>query len=91
MCRFTPVGPNPLFMVPWIETHALEDLGDGRTEQISTVRCIDRSEASMALFEPIRRGMEAKEANRDPATPGPQVAAVDAGAEVFGVVDASNP
>ena len=90
-CRFTPVGPNPLFKVSWIETHAFEDLGDGRTEQISTVRCIDRSEVSMALFEPLRRGMEAKEANRDPATPGPQVAAVDAGAEVFGVVDASTP
>ena len=88
-CRFTPAGPNPLFMVSWIETHAFEDLGDGRTEQISTVRCIDRSEASMALFEPIRRGMEAKEANRDPAAPGPQVAAVDAGAEVFGVIDSS--
>jgi hypothetical protein len=90
-CRFTPVGPNPLFMVSWIETHAFEDLGDGRTEQISTVRCIDRSEASMALFEPIRRGMEAREANRDSAAPGPHVAAVDTGAEVFGVVDASTP
>ena len=90
-CRFTPAGPNPLFMVSWIETHAFEDLGDGRTEQISTVRCIDRSEASMALFEPIRRGMEAKEANRDSAAPGPHVGAADAGAEVFGVVDASTP
>jgi hypothetical protein len=89
-CRFTPVGPNPLFKVSWMETHAFEDLGDGRTEQISTVRCIDRSEASMALFEPLRRGVEAQYANRDPATQ-KQVAAVDAGAEIFGVVDASTP
>ena len=90
-CRFTPVGPNPLFKVSWIETHAFEDLGDGWTEQISTVRCTDRSEASMALFEPVRQAIEAKEAARDPATPPAMTAAVDAGAEIFGVVDASAP
>ena len=89
--RFSPVGPRTLFKVQWMETLAFEDLGDGRTAQILTVRCVDRSEASLALFEPLRRGMEDMEANRDPATPGPQVAAVDAGAEVFGVVDASTP
>lgn len=35
-CRFTPIAPNPLFKVSWIETFAFEDLGDGRTEQILT-------------------------------------------------------
>ncbi len=89
--RFSPVGPSPLFKVQWMETFAFEELGDGRTAQILTVRCVDRSEASLALFEPLRRGMEAKEANRDPATQGPQVTAVDAGAEMFGVLDASAP
>ena len=90
-CRFTPIAPNSLFKVQWIETWALEDLGDGRTEVHWTVRCIDRSEASMALFEPLRQAIEAKEAARDPATPLPMTAAVDAGAEIFGVVDASTP
>ena len=90
-CRFTPIEPNPLFKVQWIETWAMEDLGDGRTESHWTVRCIDRSEASLALFEPLRQGIEAKEAIRDPTTPRPMRVAIEAGAEVFGVVDASTP
>ena len=45
----------------------------------------------MALFEPLRLAVTAKQANRDPATPTPLMSAVDAGVEVFGVVDASTP
>lgn len=90
-CRFTPIAPNPLFKVVWIETFALDDLGGGRSEFHYTVRCVDRSEASMALFEPLRLAVTAKQANRDPATPTPLMSAVDAGVEVFGVVDASTP
>lgn len=89
--RFTPIAPNPLFKVVWIETFAFDDLGDGRSELHWTVRCVDRSETSMALFEPLRLAVTAKQANRDPATPTPLMSAVDAGVEVFGVVDASTP
>lgn len=90
-CRFTPIPPNIVFHVPWIESFSFEDLGDGRTEFLWTVRCVDRSEESMALFEPLRNLIEMKEANRDPSVPLLIEAAVDSGAEVFGVVDALTP
>jgi uncharacterized protein YndB with AHSA1/START domain len=84
-CRMTPMPPY-LFggEIRWIETFSFTDLGDGRTEYRWTVRCLDRSEESMAMFNSFKTAFEAV-TSVPPSTPTALAVALDAGAGVFGL------
>lgn len=88
--RLTPLPPKPISPVPWIETFSFDDLGDGRTKFRWTVRCIDRSDESLAMFKSMKTAIGAREASRAPATPTLISGAIDAGAEVFGLANKVN-
>lgn len=70
--------------IRWIETFSFTDLGDGRTEYRWTVRCLDRSEESMAMFNSFKTAFEAV-TSVPPSTPTALAVALDAGAGVFGL------
>lgn len=84
--RMTPMPPF-LFggEVRWLETFSFTDLGEGRTEYRWTVRCLDRSEESMAIFDNFKTAFEAAAASQPPSTPTAVAVALEAGADVFGL------
>ena len=90
--RLTPLPPFLFPNIPFIETFRFHDLHDGRTEFHWTLRCIDRSDATLAEFAAFADA--AFGSDRNP-TPQPATAlsakAYAASADVFGVVDASTP
>ena len=60
--RLTLLPPKPISPVPWIETFSFDDLGDGRTKFRWTVRRIDRSDESLAMFKSMKTAIGAREA-----------------------------
>jgi uncharacterized protein YndB with AHSA1/START domain len=88
--RLTPLAPFLVLNIPFIETFSFNDLGDGRTEFHWTVRCIDRSDATLAEFAAFADAAFGSERNPTPQPP-PATSltakAFAASAEIFGLAD----